>query len=34
MQNNDSFKQLLFCKKKKKKKEKLHLTPVCSGLVL
>ena len=31
MQNNDNFKQLLFCKKKKKQ---LYLTPVCSGLVL
>ena len=29
MQNNDNFKQLLFCKK-----TQLHLTPVCSGLVL
>ena len=29
MQNNDNFKQLLFCKKKQ-----LHLTLVCSGLIL
>ena len=29
MQNNDNFKQLLFCKK-----TQLHLTPVCNGLVL
>ena len=29
MQNNDNFKQLLFCKK-----TQLRLTPVCSGLVL
>ena len=29
MQNSDNFKQLLFCKK-----TQLHLTPVCSGLVL
>ena len=29
MQNNDNFKQLLFCKT-----PQLHLTPVCSGLVL
>ena len=29
MQNNDNFKQLLLCKK-----PQLHLTPVCSGLVL
>ena len=32
MQNNDNFKQLLFSKQKTKKR--LHLTPVCSGLVL
>ena len=29
IQNNDNFKQLLFCKK-----TQLHLTPVCSSLVL
>ena len=29
MQNSDNFKPLLFCKK-----TQLHLTPVCSGLVL
>ena len=34
MQNNDNFKQLLFCKKSNNNKKELHLTPVCSGLVL
>ena len=34
IQNNDNFKELLFCKKHKNKKPKLHLTLVCSGLVL
>ena len=29
MQNSDNFKQFLFCKK-----TQLHLTPICSGLVL